>query len=137
MGLLRSEWEPVRERDYLQVGRDLAQATAGRALVAAPEIGALGFTYPGPILDTVGLVSPQARPYYPLPPEQVAGNSAIPPDLIADAQPDFVAFLEIFGRRGLLMDPRFQRDYQTWRTYPSRTFGSRGLLVYVRRDALW
>ncbi len=134
---LRSEWETVRERDYLQVGADLAAATGGRARVAAPEIGALGHAYPGPILDTVGLISPQSRRYYPLPPDQVAGNIAIPPDLIADARPDMVVFLEIFGRKGLLPDPRFQRDYRPWRVYPSRTFGSRGLLVFVRRDAVW
>ncbi len=66
----------------------------------------------------------------------VAGNSAIPPDLIAEAKPDFVVFLEIFGRKGLLRDPRFQRDYRLWRVYPSRTFGARGLLVYARRTTL-
>lgn len=134
---LLSEWEKIREADYLRVGRDLARLTGGRARVAAPEIGGLGFTYPGPVLDTVGLVSPAARTYYPLPPDQIAGNSAIPPDLIATEKPEVVAFLEIFGRRGLLRDPRFRSEYRLWRTYPSRVFGSRGLLVYVRRTAVW
>jgi hypothetical protein len=134
---LRSEWEKIREQDYRRVGRDLEQATKGRARIAGPEIGALGYVYSGPILDTVGLVSPEARAYYPLPAEIIVGNNAIPPDLIADQLPDFVVFLEIFGRRGLLRDARFARDYRLWRVYPSRTFGSRGLLVYVRRSSLW
>jgi hypothetical protein len=134
---LSSEWEKLREADYLQVGRDLARHTGGQARIAGPEIGALGFAYPGPILDTVGLVSPSARPYYPLDRSLVAGNSAVPPDLIAAEQPDLVVLLEIFGRRGLLKDSRFRRDYRLWRTYPSRVFGSRGLLVFVRRSSVW
>jgi hypothetical protein len=136
MASLISEWEKVRERDYLMVGEDLRRQTGGEAVVAGPEIGALGYAYRGPLLDTVGLVTPVAREYYPLPREMVAGNSAIPPDLVADAKPDFVVFLEIFGRKGLLRDPRFQRDYRLWRVYPSRTFGARGLLVYARRPSL-
>jgi hypothetical protein len=48
-----------------------------------------------------------------------------------------VVLLEIFGRRGLLKDSRFQSEYRLWRTYPSRVFGSRGLLVFVRRSAVW
>jgi hypothetical protein len=135
-GSLMSEWEKVRERDYLRVGEDLHRHTGGDAVVAGPEIGALGYAYGGPVLDTVGLVTPVAREYYPLPREMVAGNSAIPPDLVAEAMPDFVVFLEIFGRMGLLRDPRFQRDYRLWRVYPSRTFGARGLLVYARRTTL-
>jgi hypothetical protein len=134
---LFSEWEKIREQDYLQVARDLDQLTGGQARVAGPEIGALGFAYSGPILDTVGLVSPSSRPYYPLDASLVAGNSAIPPDLIAAEKPDLVVLLEIFGRRGLLLDNRFQSDYRLWRTYPSRVFGSRGLLVFVRRSAVW
>jgi hypothetical protein len=134
---LFSEWEKIREQDYLQVAGDLDRLTGGEARVAGPEIGALGFAYSGAILDTVGLVSPVARPYYPLDRSMVAGNSGVPPDLIAAEQPDLVVLLEIFGRRGLLVDSRFQRDYRLWRTYPSRVFGSRGLLVFVRRSAVW
>jgi hypothetical protein len=134
---LQSEWEKDREREYLAVGTDVQAATLGRATVAAPEIGALGHAYHGPILDTMGLVTPSALRYHPVPREQVAGNAAIPPSLIIDAAPDAVVFLEIFGRRGLLLDPRFTRDYRLWRRYPSHVFGSRGLLVYVRRTAPW
>ncbi|MFQ5670246.1 MAG: hypothetical protein ACE5HD_06970 [Acidobacteriota bacterium] len=137
LAAIRSEWNKIREARYLQAGSEVAAFTGGVARVAAPEIGALGYAYPGPILDTVGLVSPEARRYYPLPPEAVAGINAIPPALILDRRPDFVIFLEIFGRRGLLRDPRFRRDYRLWRTYPSRTFGSHGLLVYVRRASVW
>ena len=134
---IRSEWEKVRESDYRRVGADLMALTGGRATVASPEIGALGHAYSGAILDTAGLVSPEARAYYPLPRELVALNQAVPPDLIADRQPEIVVFLEVFGRKGLLRDPRFARDYRLWRVYPSRTFGSKGLLVYVRADLPW
>src|SRR3712207_7496209 len=48
-------------------------------VVAAPEIGALGYTSGAPILDTAGLVSPEATRYYPLPAEMLVGDNAVPP----------------------------------------------------------
>ncbi|MFQ5766548.1 MAG: hypothetical protein ACE5ID_00985, partial [Acidobacteriota bacterium] len=137
VGSIHSEWEKIRERDYLRVGHDLRRATGGRALLAGPEIGALGYAYGGPILDTMGLISPEARAYHPLPAGKIAGNSAIPPDLIADRKPDLVVFLEIFGRRGLLRDPRFAASYHLWHRYPSHIFGSRDLLVFVQNGTVW
>ena len=39
----------------------------GPGRVAAPEIGAFGYYYPGRVLDTCGLVSPEAVPFNPVP----------------------------------------------------------------------
>jgi hypothetical protein len=48
-----------REHAYAAVARQLAERDPS-CLVAATEIGALGYHYPGPMLDLIGLVSPQA-----------------------------------------------------------------------------
>ena len=72
-----------REQLMLDVGRGLAESLPANAVVAAPEIGALGYASNLHILDTVGLISPVALGYYPLPPDQLVTDNAIPPRLIA------------------------------------------------------
>jgi hypothetical protein len=48
-----------REKVYAQVARELAQQDPS-CMLAATEIGTLGHAYPGPVLDLIGLVSPEA-----------------------------------------------------------------------------
>jgi len=56
-----TRWAAIRERLYAEIATDLAHAAGGAPCVlAATEIGALGYHYPGPVLDLVGLVSPEA-----------------------------------------------------------------------------
>jgi hypothetical protein len=86
------------------------------------------------VLDTVGLVSPVATRYYPLRPEQVEGDNAIPPSLILDEAPDLVVTLDQFARRSLLADPRFEAAYTLARAYPAPIWLSREVLVFKRLD---
>ena len=53
------------------------------------------------MLDTVGLVSPVALAYYPLPADQLVTDNAIPARLIVDQQPDVVVTLDAFAQRSL------------------------------------
>jgi hypothetical protein len=123
-----------REALLLDVGRGLAQSLAPTAVVAAPEIGALGYASNLRILDTVGLVSPAALPYYPLPRDLVVTDNAIPARLIADQRPDAIVTLDAFARGLLLSDPSFQRAYRLERTYPVSVWQSEALLVFRRTD---
>ena len=102
----------------------------GEATIAAGDVGVLGFYTGAKILDTVGLNSPQSLRYYPLDQMYYEINYAIPPDLIIDNRPDYVVILEIYGRRGLLKDPRFQKDYQLLETIPTDIYGSNGMLIF-------
>jgi hypothetical protein len=81
----------------------------------------------------VGLNSPQATNYYPLDPAMYVINYAISPDLILDNHPDYVVILEVYGREGLLKDPRFWEQYRLRRTIPTDIYGSEGLLILERR----
>jgi hypothetical protein len=123
-----------REQLYLSVGHDLAASLPANAVLAAPEIGALGYASNLRVLDTVGLVSPAALPYYPLPADQFVTDSAIPARLISDRQPDVVVTLDAFAQRSLLPDAAFQRDYQLHAEYPANVWRSQELLVYRRVD---
>jgi hypothetical protein len=124
-----------REELYLTVGRGLADSLPEGAVIAAPEIGALGWASDLRVLDTVGLVSPAALPYYPLPADQFVTDSAIPARLIADRKPDAVVTLDAFAQRSLLPDPAFQRDYRLEAEYPASVWQSRELLLFRRVDS--
>lgn len=118
---------------YTQVGRALAPHLTPTSVVAAGDVGALGYYSNARILDTVGLMSPQATAYYPLDPALYVISYAIPPQLIIDQKPDYVVLLEVYGRAGLLQDARFKADYQLIQQIDTDIYGSRGLLVYQRR----
>jgi hypothetical protein len=127
-------FELQRETLYSQVGEELGREYPPTTVMAAPEIGALGWTSNLRILDTVGLVSPAASTYYPLPNEMVDGDNAIPPKLITDQRPDLVVTLDQFARKSLLPDPTFQREYQLVRRVPAPIWLSTELLVFRRVD---
>ena len=101
--------------------------------LAAGDVGVLGFFTGLPILDTVGLNSPQTAGYYPLDPALYSINYAIPPDLILDQQPDYLVTLEVYGRLGLLKDPRFQAAYELAHQIPTGIYGSEGMLIFKKR----
>src|SRR5205823_11377423 len=121
-----------REQLYLSVGQNLAASLPSSAVLAAPEIGALGYASNLRVLDTVGLVSPAALPYYPLPSDELVTDNAIPARLIADRQPDVVVTLDAFAQRSLLPDPAFQRDYRLEAQYPASVWQSSELLLFRR-----
>jgi arabinofuranosyltransferase len=133
--LLPSGEEFGREDLMLDIGRGLADQLPPTAVVAAPEIGALGYASNLRVLDTVGLVSPAALPYYPLPADQLVADNAIPARLIVDRQPDVVVTLDAFARRSLLEDPAFMRDYRLAASYPATVWRSQELLMFRRVDA--
>lgn len=128
----RMAWHQL-ELLYEQVGRELSPQVGPDTVIAAGDVGALGYYSGARILDTVGLMSPEAVRYYPLPESAYVINYAIAPDLILDERPDFVVILEVYGREGLLRDPRFAREYTLVERIPTDIYGSEGMLVYRSR----
>jgi len=100
--------------------------------LAAGDVGVLGFITGTRILDTVGLNSPISTQYYPLDPDLYVINYAIPPKLILHERPDYLVILEVYGRAGLLKDPRFIKEYQLRRKIATDMYGSDGMLIYQR-----
>lgn len=129
-----SGFDRQRETALFDVGLGLAQDLPSSAVVAAPEIGALGYASNLRVLDTVGLVSPAALRYYPLPADQLVVDNAIPVRLILDARPDMVVTLDAFAERSLLVDPNFQHEYRLERRDPVQVWQSSWLLLYRRVD---
>lgn len=120
---------------YEEVGRDLAaRGVTTQTVVAAGDVGALGFFSNARILDTVGLMSPEASAYYPLDPELYVINYAVAPQLFLDYQPDYVVLLEIYGRKGLFINEEFLSAYTLIQKIETDIYGSAGLLVWERRS---
>jgi hypothetical protein len=132
--LLPTGHQLIREGALLDAGDLLRQRLAHDAVIAAPEIGAIGYASNLRILDTVGLVSPEALPYYASPSAPAGEDNAIPPRLIEDRRPAAVVALDQFARERLLPDPAFQRDYRLAWTTPATVWRSQELLVFVRNE---
>ncbi len=121
---------------YQQVGTELRDkyGVTPETRVASADIGAIGYFSRATIIDTVGLVTPELRRYYPLPPGLIADgqNYAIPPQLITDARPAYLVTMEAFVRLGLEQDSQFQRDYELLYEIPTGYYGS-GMRLYRLR----
>lgn len=117
---------------YHQVAEKLKSQITPGTLLAAGDVGVLGYETGARILDTVGLNSPTSLEYYPLDPAAYVINYAIPAQLILDQQPDWVVILEVYGRNTLLENERFLAEYELVETLPTDLYGSRGMLVFKR-----
>lgn len=101
------------------------------AVLAATDVGVLGYSLDVHILDLVGLNSKETLPYYPLNAARYGDLLyAVSPDLVMDQRPEYVVIFEIYGRYGLLQDPRFLTAYELVHIDPTDFFGPGGLLIY-------
>jgi arabinofuranosyltransferase len=101
-------------------------------VVAAGDIGAVGWFTGAPILDTLGLISPEAVPYYPLDPSLLVISYAMSADLIRDQNPDYVITPEVYVRNTLLPAAWFHRQYRLIAKLDTDIYGSDGLLIFER-----
>jgi len=101
-------------------------------VVAAGDIGALGYDTGAVMLDTLGLISPQSVRYYPLPDSEYVINVAMPTELLLEEQPAFLVALEVYGRRTFLPDESFLNLYDCIQILPSDIYGSDGMLIFER-----
>lgn len=130
---------PAPDMAYIQLELLYQQAAAyvndvanDKTVLAAGDVGVLGYSTGLTILDLVGLNSPQAVDYYPLPDEYYVINYAVAPRLVLDYQPDILVILEAYGRNGLLLDREFQQRYSLLQKIETDMYGSDGMLIFQR-----
>lgn len=130
-------WHKI-ELLYQAVGERL-RTTEGvdrETVVAAGDIGAIGYFSEAYILDTIGLVTPEMTAYYPFDESLLipGANYAVPPQLILDHRPEYAVLMESFVRNGLAKDARFMTRYEQVCFIPTDFYGT-GMIVYRLRDS--
>ncbi len=129
MAWIQLELKYQEAADYLSSIMEQPEDT----VLAAGDIGALGYYTDARILDTLGLISPEAIPYYPTQPEYYVNAYAVSPDLINDLQPDFVVLLEVYGREGLFKNDDFNAAYDLIHTVETDIYDSHGMLIFSKK----
>ncbi len=117
---------------YERAANALSNSLQPGDVLAAADIGTLGYYAPGEILDLLGLISPKSTEYYPLPTSAYVINYAVPSTLVADLRPEFIVILEVYGRNTLLQDRQFRLNYELQEELSTDIYGSDGLLIFSR-----
>jgi hypothetical protein len=88
---------------YDAAGRWLERHAPAGSRVLASEIGQLGWTYRGPILDGAGLVTPAATAFLPSPASQCVEpeKPALSREMVAALAPDYIVSIPVFYRRSI------------------------------------
>jgi hypothetical protein len=137
MDLHELEVSTLRQPLYRSIAQQLDPLLPTGTVVLTPEIGELGFYLPNVhILDSAGLVSPQAVPYFPMPESIAVRAGVIPPRMAADYRPDLIVTLDVFIVPEILEADWFVENYTavlTW-TYDWLPLGSDAFYVFARND---
>ena len=115
---------------YQQASEILDGKITTDQVLAAGDVGVLGFFTNAHILDTVGLNSAQSLKYYPIDPDLYVINYAIPTQLILEEKPDWIVILEVYGRKTFLADETFNQTYELYEKIPADVYGSDGMLIF-------
>ena len=123
-------------REAAQVINEDLQSTKDpthpKPILAAADVGVLGYYTGLEILDLVGLNSREALDYYPLEKSAYVSNYAVPEDLVLDKKPEYLVILEVYGRNNLLKNPSFLNQYKLMHKIETDIYGSQGMLAYKR-----
>jgi hypothetical protein len=131
-------WNAI-EINYRRIGEELRTqyGVTPDTLVAAGDIGAIGYYSRARILDTVGLVTPEIGDYYPFDDSLLAegANYAVPPAIILDYRPAYVVMMRLYIENSLAADPTFAELYAVADSIPTGYYGGE-MLLYQRRDLM-
>ncbi len=120
-----------RENVYACLGRQL-YARWPQTGLASVEIGALGYSYPGRIIDLAGLVTPSVLPYYSAPDYQFSFPFKVSARLVREQRPPIlVAFDSMLPFRN---ESWFVSEYHEEINYARLHSYYGSLMVFLRRD---
>lgn len=134
----------ARARQLRMLGAFLYSAYPG-ARVMAPEIGALGFSFKGRVVDAIGLASPEALTFHPMkvPEQRPAGFlGSVPAALVDKEKPEIMVGLKTFFTHVLTTEIVDKYDIiersavcqeDLARAGAGMVFGSRQILVFRRK----
>ena len=109
---------PQRVVTYRQVAGYLSGHLKDGDVVAAPEIGSFGYYLEGKVLDTCGLVSPEAIPFLPVPEEERYSDGSVSTALIQKELPEYIVSMPGFIRNSLFKSDWFHATYGIMKVQP-------------------
>jgi hypothetical protein len=134
-----------RVKVYLKIGSILNDEYPNATLLTS-EIGGLGYSFQGRILDAAGLASPAALEYHPMkvPEERASGNiGAIPPGYVKQYSPDLIVSYDYFAQAllnneiihqyNVILIPAFLPEDAIY-SESKTIWGSRFVRIYIRKD---
>jgi hypothetical protein len=135
----------IRVQRYLQVGGYLYNLFPNAKLLSS-EIGGLGYSFHGEIIDAAGLITPSALKYHPMkvPDQRSSGGiGAIPAKFVGEISPELIVSYPIFVQEfdhshyvngyTKISVPAFSKDLQE-KTKCEELWGDRDLYIYIRND---
>jgi hypothetical protein len=135
----------MRVQRYLEVGRVLYNLYPNARLLTS-EIGGLGYSFHGEIIDGIGLITPRALMYHPMKvPEQRENGAtgAIPAAMVENEIPELIVSYPVFikefdssvdmNKYYKITVPPFSKTWQT-QTGIDSVYGNYELYIYVRED---
>jgi hypothetical protein len=128
-------WVPYLERGvlYREAALFLQERTKGLDVVAASDVGFLGYYYKGPIIDVMGLITDKALTFYPdnLMPGQ---NYLLPPPAISAYKPKYLMAPFNHTKGVLERDPDFLSHYTVLKRFESPVIEDRYVYIWQRKE---
>ena len=133
-------WLPYLERGvvYREAALYLQEKTQGKELIAASDIGILGYFYHGPVLDLMGLVSDKPLAFYPI--RDKAGVAytgmeyLIPPKAIAYFKPKYLMAPMGHCQGSLMDDDDFMEHYTEIKRWSNPAMTDGIVCIWMRND---
>ncbi len=129
-------WHEI-ELQYRHVGERLREhyGVTDATLVAAGDIGAIGYYTRARILDTVGLVTPELSAYYPVGEQyrEAGASYIVPPEMLFDFEPAYFVIMRGYIHDSLYEDDEFNALYELVESIPTDYYGN-AMLVYEHRE---
>ena len=135
----------ARVKVYLQVGSILNEEYPNAKLLTS-EIGSLGYSFKGEILDAAGLASPEALHFHPMkiPEQRLSGAiGAIPPEYVKENMPEIIVSYDSFDQAllhndviseyNVILIPAYLPDDAAY-SENKTIWGSKYLRVFIRKD---
>ena len=135
--LVRRNASRLRVSAYEAAAQEINRVAGPSDVALATEIGSFGYSFRGKVLDSCGLVSPEAHRFLPVPKELVLGPGfvGVPERLVLETRPEWVVTMPLFASRSLLRSGDFARTYEQYRAIPLplECWGNREILIFRRK----
>lgn len=129
-------WTLQRVVVYREAALYLLAKTGGKEPICASDVGMIGYTYPGPIVDIQGLVTDESLRYYPIKKDFGLWNFAkylIPPEAVSAMKPKYLVAAATICDGLLLEDADFKKHYSILKQWNDEHMVGKVVYIFERQ----